>query len=241
MPHPNLLIIGAQKCGTTWLHHVLKKSSYFWGSTPKELNHWNRVNASIEGYAKYFEDADSNAKYLFESTPHYFRLPGQKIDTARQIREGLGDIPLILLLRDPVERYLSAYTHHMMQGRLENPAVLKTASSEFRMVELGFYSKILAHFDTHFSNINIYLYDDIKNAPYETIKRVFGDLSLQVDLTKDNLAIRPNDKKNKMRKLGLTKLPKLSAQLKTELRAIYREDIERLEIRIQRDLSSWLR
>jgi hypothetical protein len=115
---PNLLIIGAQKCGTTWLHRALNKSEHFWGSTPKELNFFNRAGNDLAAYEKHFEDAPESAIFRYESTPHYFRLPKGKIDISGRIRETLGDIPLILLLRNPVDRYLSAYTHHMMKSRL---------------------------------------------------------------------------------------------------------------------------
>lgn len=239
MSLPNLLIIGAQKCGTTWLHQVLKKSAHFWGSTPKELNFWNRANLDIEEYRQHFETSDKRATYYFESTPHYFRLPSRKVDTAERIRNHLGDIPLILLLRNPVERYLSAYTHHMMQGRVENVPVLEEISAKYRMIDLGYYFQILSHFETYFSRINIYLYDDIKSEPLKVVSTVFSDLELQCDLSNDALDFRTNDKRIKMQKLGIENIPKLSDRLKTELWATYRNDISALEHRLQRDLTHW--
>lgn len=118
MNMPNRLIIGARKFGTTWLHRALNKSQYFWGSTPKELNFFNRDRRDLDAYATHCEDARARARYRDESTPDYFRLPRDDNEVAAEIRNTLGDIPLIPLLRNPVDRYLSAYTHHMMKSRL---------------------------------------------------------------------------------------------------------------------------
>src|SRR5690554_2031360 len=67
---PNLLIVGAQKCGTTWLHQALDKSDYFQGSRPKELNFWNRrKGANFDEYRSHFRRGKSVTCYWYESTP----------------------------------------------------------------------------------------------------------------------------------------------------------------------------
>ena len=35
---PNLLLVGCQKCGTTWMHHALTKTDQIFGSKPISLS-----------------------------------------------------------------------------------------------------------------------------------------------------------------------------------------------------------
>lgn len=239
MTLPNLLVIGAQKCGTSWLYFALSRSKRFWGSNPKELNFWNRPVRDIDACEKFFQSTPANVNFVFEATPHYFRPRKRGINVARNIREGLGDIPLILLLRDPVERYLSAYTHHMMQGRLPNVPVLEKVTLKYGIRDLGRYATALRPFDRLFSNVHIYLYDDLVADPSAFVNRIFQDFGLEYDLRPWRLRFRANDKTVKQRQMGLKQLPVLSDELRADLRAFYREEVDRIEARIGRDLSTW--
>lgn len=245
MKLPNLLIIGAQKCGTTWLHHALHKSEHFWGSTPKELNFWNKPGGNLEKYAEHFKDAPASVTYRYESTPHYFRMPKLKVDIAEHIRGSLGDVPLILLLRNPVDRYLSAYTHHMMKSRLPVVEQITEVSEERAMLELGNYYKILQHYEAHFSTIRIYLYDEIVQRPYAVVSRIFSDLGVECDITPNDLDFRSNDKTKKRKRFErdnreFTALPELSPEVRQELTEYYREGISKLQSEYGLNVGSWI-
>lgn len=57
MNHPDFMIIGAQKAGTTSLHRYLQQHPQLVGSRPKEVNYFNRdiyLNKSIQDYKKNF-------------------------------------------------------------------------------------------------------------------------------------------------------------------------------------------
>lgn len=241
-----MLIIGAQKCGTTWLHRALHKSEHFWGSSPKELNFWNkRGDRSLEDYAEHFKDAPAGTRFVYESTPHYFRLPKPGVDVAARIHDALGDIPLILLLRNPVDRYLSAYTHHMMKSRLPVVEQITEVSQERGMLELGEYYTILQHYRTHFSNISIFLHDDIVRAPFDVVSKIFADLGVPCDVTPEDLDFRSNDKKKKQLKFGKNNdefavLPELSPKVREELKEHYREEIEKLQSEVGLNVGPWL-
>ena len=242
---PNLLIIGAQKCGTTWLHHALNKSEHFWGSTPKELNFFNREGDDLAGYAKHFENAPASARFWYESTPHYFRLPKGDIEIADRIRKTLGDIPLILLLRNPVDRYLSAYTHHMMKSRLPVIEEITKVSQRRNLLAFGDYYTILKHYQERFSTINIYLYDDIVSDPYGVVTRIFADLGVDCDVTPQDLDFRSNDKTKKQQKFGKTNqefatLPELSPAVRDQLKDDYREGVTKLQSEFGLNVGSWV-
>lgn len=113
-PHclPNLMIIGAQKSGTSSLHHYIKQSKYILGSKPKELHYFDRHYALGLNWYKYHfprlqKFKDSGAKYVFESTPNYLFeeacLP--------RIKRDVPDCKFIIILRNPVDRFISNYQH----------------------------------------------------------------------------------------------------------------------------------
>ncbi|WBU63658.1 sulfotransferase domain-containing protein [Paracoccus aerodenitrificans] len=240
MTLPNLLIVGAQKSGTTWLHRALAKSKNFWGSDPKELNFWNQKKRNIEEYKKYFADAPPEITYVYESTPTYLRLPGKEVDIAKNIKEGLGDIPLLLMIRDPRHRYLSAYTHHMLKGRLELVEEITLISDEFLMLSLGLYAKMLSHYKNYFSKIYVHTYEELLESPSGLFERICAELSVKSDLKEKDLLFRANDKNIKKRSAGIDKLPVLSAEANQSLCDFYREDVENMSKLINRDLSHWL-
>lgn len=249
MKKPNLLIIGAQKCGTTWLHKALDLSSHIYGTKPKELHYWNKKKrAPIDQYFSHFSEAPDSAKYLMESTPNYFKIR-KNFDIAKDIREGLGDIPLILLVRNPVDRYLSAYTHVMMKGRVPIVEEITEVDHNFNLafVEFGYYGKNLEYYQKYFSNIKVYFHEDMVKDRDAFVQKVFNDLNIEIDFPMEDLDFRANDKNLKVKAINnkknsdiqIEKLPQLSSEVESELKRIYLEDIELFEGLTGRNLDHW--
>ena len=104
---PDFLIVGAQKCGTTTLHDVLKLHPEISMSDLKEVNYFTNESKYIKGldfYAQYWTP-DAATKILGEASPGYMVYPG----VAERIRKDLGQIKVIIILRDPVKRAISQY------------------------------------------------------------------------------------------------------------------------------------
>lgn len=245
MRQPNLLIIGAQKCGTTWLHHVLNKSQYLHGSKIKELNYWNKKNRPpFEDYCLNFEGGTGDEIYFYESTPHYFRLPKRGLNVAELIRSNLGDIPLLLMLRNPVDRYLSAITHHMMKGRVDWAEEITEIDERFGMLALGFYLRIYESYTREFSKIHTFLFEDMVQDKSCLISRAMSSLGLENDISPQSLEIVVNSKSHKMSKIQKNgdkrQLPRLSASTSEKLYKCYRQDVLGMQELLQRDLSAWL-
>lgn len=248
MKKPNLLIIGAQKCGTTWLHKAFSLSNHFYCSKPKELHYWEKIKKpySLEEYYQNFSEAPSSAKYIIESTPNYFNTPN-KLDIAKDIYENLGDIPLILLVRNPVDRYLSAYTHFMMVGRLPIVDEIETIDlTRTSLLKLGYYARHYQHFKKYFSDIKIYFHEDLVKDRELFIQSIFKDLNLNIDFELSELDFRVNDKHKKAKSINkknnaevIKKLPRLSDNVISELKSKYLEDIELLESITGRNLDHW--
>ncbi|PVA05193.1 sulfotransferase domain-containing protein [Thalassorhabdomicrobium marinisediminis] len=242
MPKPNLIIAGCQKSGTTWLHSCLRKSTHIFGSKIKELNFFNSVDfeKNSESYLGHFPPTEG-AQYYMESTPHYFQLPSGRIDTARNIESYLDDPKIIVIFRNPVSRYESAYVHHIMKGRITYRSIIKEFSDENKMLTLGRYAEVLRYWRTIFPDLLVLFHDDLDRDPESLVQNVMNYLNLDNDIEPDDLLFRSNDKIIKADKLDLNwpRMPKLSNDLRKRLVDYYQDDIEELETLTGRDLKHW--
>ncbi|MEE4173261.1 MAG: sulfotransferase domain-containing protein [Xanthomonadales bacterium] len=156
-PPPGFLIIGAQKCGTTWLHRHLSRHADLWLPPRKELEFFSYTRHLEEpGLAAYRSAfAPAGDRLAGEATPSYFwtasasawcRQPeGFQPDIPGTVRRALGDdLRLIILLRDPVERALSAWAHYVNHGELDPTLPFAEAGRYGGIVDMGFYGR---HFD----------------------------------------------------------------------------------------------
>ena len=113
---PDFVIIGAHKCGTTSLYHLLTGHPDVEPAAAKELQFFdNHFGKGIEWYRRCFprtEREDGRRVLTGEATPYYLFHP-------RVPERMAGVIPhtrLISLLRDPVDRAYSNYHHHRRIG-----------------------------------------------------------------------------------------------------------------------------
>lgn len=245
MVMPNLLIAGSQKCGTTWLHHCLSKSSQIFGSTPKELNYFTKDNYLLtkEAYEVFFVEG-SSSPWRMESTPHYYQLPNKHRDIARRIYDMLGaELRLLVMLRDPVDRYLSCYTHHMIKGRTPYVAEIDSFTDQFGLLSLGNYASITRYWQSYFPHLNIFLYDDLQFNRQDLLDRVMQCLDVKNDISPADADFNVNTKTRNVKKLRESRaweiLPTLSPDLVDRLGIYYRPQVEDLQQLVGRDLSHW--
>jgi hypothetical protein len=121
---PNLLILGAQKGGTSALHECLGAHPEVFMTLEKELHYFYSDGRRLSGdvpvrplnrrwlRACFDHEKARGAKWCGESTPYYLFHP---LVPARVARE-LPRVRCIVLLRDPVER---AFSHYRMMRRFE--------------------------------------------------------------------------------------------------------------------------
>lgn len=114
---PNLLIIGAQKCGTTSLHRYLDLHPDVHMAAEKELDFFIADRAWANGadwYAARFRD---DAAVRGEASPNYTGWPVWD-GVPERAAWLVPDARLVYLVRDPIERIES----HYLQRRLEDGA-----------------------------------------------------------------------------------------------------------------------
>lgn len=124
---PDFLIIGAQKSGTTWLADQLSLHPRIF-MAPDEIHYFDKAQNFARGlawYAKHFENA-GEGQLTAEKTPDYLWANGDGAeghlpDVHLKLYQALPAARLIVVLRNPVERALSALTHLVRTRRIAPP------------------------------------------------------------------------------------------------------------------------
>jgi hypothetical protein len=153
MMKPDFLIIGAQKCATSWLHLHLGRHHQIMLPADKDIEFFSYpVNLNPEtsrAWLERFDGAstgmrvgDVNGAYFWTESGSAWSI---KLDSFnKQIPESvkafLGDeIQFIISLRNPVERAVSAYLHHIHHGAVRPDQKLLEVDAPLGIVDMGFF------------------------------------------------------------------------------------------------------
>lgn len=119
---PNLIGVGAGRCGTTSLYQYLAAHKDVYMSPVKEINYFgirntekNKYGITFREYLYYFMGAESQ-KCIGEISPIYLGIP----ECASLINEKLGNIKILITIRDPIERMISHYKHHLDKHQIND-------------------------------------------------------------------------------------------------------------------------
>jgi hypothetical protein len=113
---PNLIVIGAQKCGTTSLHFYLDQHPQIAMSRAKELNFFVARGSWAKGVDWYAAQFDPDAPVRGESSPAYTNYPIHE-GVPTRVHSVVPDAKLVFLVRDPIERIVSQYLHDYSTGK----------------------------------------------------------------------------------------------------------------------------
>ena len=231
---PDLVVIGAMKCGTTSLHAYLDAHPDVGMSRPKELNfffgpedagNWHR---GVGWYAAHFDPVcavrgEASPGYTSPSHPEVAGRMAALVPSAR----------LLYAVRDPVRRAVSQYGHHRREGsetRLPAEALLDPAS---QYVSRGRYLERLEPFlatGAFDGRITVVAQEEMEADLGTTMRRVFADLGVDPDrwsaaTARRNAAPEPP--------------PRLDPALQEALADAFRDDAERLWAFAGRDFPGW--
>ncbi len=205
MTLPDFLLLGAPKAGTTALHVALsahpqlhlspvKEPKFFLhdgppprGGGPGDDETARRSVWQREAYERLFAGAPPGT-LAGESTTLYLRDPAAH----RRIRALVPDARLVAVLRDPVDRAHSNWTHLRSAGLEPEADFLKACAAEpervaagwgpfWRYVGLGRYG---AQLDSLYSlfpreQVLVLLYRDVRSRPVEVLDRICAFLGVE--------------------------------------------------------------
>ena len=114
---PNLIVIGAQKCGTSGLHYHLGLHPEISMSKPKELNFFIEER-DLAPRRRLVQAAIStpDAAVRGEASPNYTAYP-QHLGVPERIHSIVPDVRLIYMLRDPLDRIAAHWVHNYAKRR----------------------------------------------------------------------------------------------------------------------------
>ncbi|KPA09700.1 sulfotransferase domain-containing protein [Candidatus Magnetomorum sp. HK-1] len=176
---PNLIIIGAPKCGTSSMHFYLGLHPQIYMSQPKELNFFQLEKNWDKGESWYRSHFIKAVKVRGESSPMYSNCI-EYPDVPERMHAMIPDARLIYILRDPVKRIISHHVHATAVGLssgsieecLELPDNNYIQYSKYFM-QLNAYLKYYP-----LSQICILTSEELYYSRYKTVQKVFRFLGV---------------------------------------------------------------
>lgn len=168
-PLPDFMIIGAIKAATTWVTWQLQRHPDVFLPDPEPHYFSREFHRGPAWYADHFLPARAG-QLCGEKTADYLANP----DAAARIAAVLPDIPLIVQLRDPVDRAYSDYCMLLRRGAISGPpeAFLDPAIASFRrFIDNGRYFTHLQRWLGLFSREQflIFTLEDVKARPVQVL------------------------------------------------------------------------
>lgn len=184
---PNFVIIGAQKSASTYLSEALRQHPSIY-LPPQEVRYFEDP--------EYTPDDIGPLKTLFQKRreplkgikrPDYLA----RSEVPARIRRHVPDAKLLVVLREPVARLISAYYFYIKMGFLPPvhinrglPSILDDSASvssrAAELVEYGRYATHLERYREYFpsSQVLVLLQDEISTEPQEALRKVYKFLGL---------------------------------------------------------------
>lgn len=239
---PNVVIIGAMKCGTTSLHRYLDLHPQAAMSRPKELNFflgpavaedadWTRGNWH-RGLAWYAAHFDAAAEVRGEASPGY--LSPDHPEVAGRMAATIPTARLVCAVRDPIRRAVSQYRHHRRDGTERRPLAEALLDPASQYVSRGRYLERLAPFlacDAFARRITVVAQEELQQQRRTALGRLFADLGIDEDYWSPGMAACWNASSDEP--------PAVPDRVRQQLAERLRDDAERLREFAGRDFPGW--
>lgn len=206
---PNFLIVGAAKCGTTSLFKYLEKHPQVFLSNPKEPKFLtsdifskplsgpgddiveNNIIKDIGSYNDLFSKV-TNEKVIGEASADLLYYHKHSIP---RIKEVCGsDAKIIIILRNPVDRAFSAYTHLRRDFR-ETLTFEEALSDEENRInsnyeflwhykKVGLFYEQVKDFINNFDHVKVIILDELKRQPENVLNDLYEFLEINEEFEK---------------------------------------------------------
>lgn len=193
---PDFVGVGVPKCGTSWWFSMVLAHPDVHPPPRKELLFFNRnffdrlrngscTDADLVAYHRWFPRPEGT--HIGEWTPSYlfaYRLPPI-------LRRAAPEAKILILLRDPVERYRSDISRSMPRKRLRNV--------RYRGLARGFYAAELEPWEREYgpSERLVLQYETCSRAPAEQLARTYRFLGLDDGFRPPDLHLAVNETRGK--------------------------------------------
>ena len=200
---PDFIGIGAPRCGTTWLSHLLNQhGEIYFDPNFIELHFFdNNYQRGLKWYSRFFKGIP-NGIVCGDFTPGYMH----QSNIIEKIKQMDPDVKLIMSIRDPAER---AYSHYMQRKRFKNwtndfDATVRNNADH--ILDYGEYGQQIDEIYKLFSpdQVHIVIFEELIAAPQKVLRELFKFLAVG-DLDVD-LSTAPRNQMTSVRFLWLKRL-----------------------------------
>ena len=247
---PNLVILGAQKSGTTSLHHYLDQHPDIFMSKPiKEpgffLNEKNaislmkkvgiNINSRKDLLDNHMINGYDNEKYFGDSSTYYTlgkRSRQQNIPKRMRQMIGPNKAKFIYLLRDPIKRLESNYLHMIQKKYIRDDVTFKTYLKMFPDAILtSMYSYQLDHYLQFFpkNSFLILLFEELTIMPKKSLEKVSSFLDVSMNEIKLGITRKKFNVSKVRSQINENKLESQINEMKSYLIKEIKPDIEKLK------------
>ena len=189
---PEFMIIGAVKGATTWIHDQLQAHPDIFLPDPEPHYFSKDYELGIEHYYRFFEGA-APSEMVGEKSADYLAHPL----AAARAAELLPRVPMIVQLRNPVDRAYSDYKMLFRRGTVKGPPedYFHAASEQPRFLRDGLYAEHLMRWFEHFDRqqIKVILFEDVLQAPEETVASVCKHIGVAPHYSTETGSKKVND------------------------------------------------
>ena len=194
---PDLLVIGAQKAGTSALFDMLVKHPAIVPPARKELGFFSDDTAYARGWSHYLQQLPlrplrGRGWRTLDATPSYLAHPR----AAERIRHHLPDVRLVAVLRDPVKRAYSDWNmfrqlqDHPVNAHLHDPRSFEEAMQQELTMPLerthylqrGCYAPQLERYIGLFpkDRLLLFTYPNFKKDPEGVVRAILEHMGLEM-------------------------------------------------------------
>jgi len=263
---PNFLLVGAPKSGSTSVANYLNEHPKVFIPDEKELFYFasdaiSKVTPNDPMYAAILKTAkldkksyfdtfkQSNKPFRGEATVHYLYHFDEVIP---KVKEELGDIKIIILLRNPVHRAFSNFNYQQRGQVCSFEQALKQEAERKKLgynsfwyyKEGGLYYRPVKNYLENFSSVHVCFYEDLKKDPAKFMKQIYSFLGVDETFVPNlqkvhNKTVVP---KNRLVHLLLYAKHRLGFRLRLPSairKRLYKESNKKLSPQTEKQLKEW--
>lgn len=194
MSLPNFLIIGAQKSATSWLSVNLNthKDVYIKREEVHFFNNAINYKKGLSWYAGKF-NPPQGVTAIGEKTPEYMwvkkgagQVKNHNYHVPELVYKDFPKMKLIVILRDPVERAISAYLYLIRGGDISPRKRLQQVKDQFGILEMGCYYDEIQYWQEFFPKEQMLIIlkeTDVDLHPVETLQKCCDFLGVDSDFS----------------------------------------------------------
>jgi len=201
---PNFLIIGTAKAGTTSIYEYLMQSPEVFPAKIKEPSFFSYqvLNTPQKGNKDYIKEnitlkSIDNYRDAYKGSDSYKIIGDFSVENLYYskeviplIKRHLGDkVKILIVLRNPVNRAISAYKHLRRDLRetlsidkafeIEKDRIKNDYAMIWHYKKVGLYHDNIKDYMDNFENVKVLFYEDLRRNSTEFMKEVFSFLEIE--------------------------------------------------------------